>query len=147
MKVQLPLHAGYDEEHYSYQCQCSQDDKCWRTKGQVLWRTTSHHHYSSQSDKLISLGDFNTCIGTDHQAWDRLIGKHRVGKCNSNGLFLLKTCATDDLPITNTMFWLPNCNKTSLMHPCSSKHWYFINYVIIRAKASTGTSSTTSSSG
>ena len=38
-----------------------------------------------QPDKLIVLGEFNARVGTDHKAWDRVIGKHGVGKCNSNG--------------------------------------------------------------
>ena len=32
---------------------------------------------------------------------------------------------------TNTVFKLPNRNKTSLMHP-RSKHWHLIDYVIVR---------------
>ncbi|KAK3890505.1 hypothetical protein Pcinc_005585 [Petrolisthes cinctipes] len=34
-----------------------------------------------QSDKLIVLSDFNACVGTDHQAWDKVIRRHGVGKC------------------------------------------------------------------
>ena len=86
-----------------------------------------------QSEKLIVLGDFNASDGTDHQAWHNIIGKHGVGKCNSNGLLLLRTCATHDLAITNTMFRLPTGNKTSWMHP-RSRHWHLIDYVITRAK-------------
>ncbi|KAK3885594.1 hypothetical protein Pcinc_010186 [Petrolisthes cinctipes] len=56
-------------------------------------------------------------------AWDRVIGRHGVGKCNINGL-LLRTCATHDLAITDTMFRLPNRNK----------HWHLIDYIIVRAK-------------
>ncbi|KAL8596595.1 hypothetical protein ACOMHN_034966 [Nucella lapillus] len=72
-------------------------------------------------------------VGTNHQAWDRIIGKHGVGKCNSNGLLLLRLCASHDLAITNTMFRLPTRNKTTWMHP-RSRHWHLIDYVIIRAK-------------
>ena len=37
------------------------------------------------------------------------------------------------LLITNTFFRLPTRNKTSWMHP-RSKHWHFIDYVIVRRK-------------
>ena len=74
-----------------------------------------------KSEKLVLLGDFNARVGTDHQAWNGTIGTQGVGKCNSNGLLLLKTCSMHDLIITNTLFHLPTRNKTSWMHP-RSKH-------------------------
>ena len=43
------------------------------------------------------------------------IGSENVGKCNSTGLLLLRKCAEHDLLITNTIFRLPNRNKTSWM--------------------------------
>ena len=46
-------------------------------------------------------------------------------------LLLLRKCAEHDLLITNTVFRLPNRNKTSWMHP-RSKHWHLIDYVIVR---------------
>lgn len=86
-----------------------------------------------RSEKLIVLGDFNARVGTDYQTWEGIIGRHGTGKCNSNGLLLLKTCATHDLVITNTLFRLPTRKKTSWMHP-RSKHWHLIDYIITRKR-------------
>ena len=86
-----------------------------------------------RTDKLILLGDFNARLGTDHQTWEGVIGTEGIGKCNSNGLLLLKKYAEHELLITNTVFRLPARNKTSKMHS-RSKHWHLIDYVIERRK-------------
>ena len=72
-------------------------------------------------------------VGTDHPTREGMIGTEGIGKCNSNGLLLLKKCAEHELLITNTVFRLPTRNKTSWMHP-RSKHWHLIYYVIVRRK-------------
>ena len=84
-----------------------------------------------RTDKFILLGDFNARVGSDLQTWEGVMGSKDVGKCNSNGLLLLRKCAEPHLLITNIVFNLPNRNKTSWMHP-QSKHWHLIDYVIVR---------------
>ena len=85
------------------------------------------------SQKLIVLGEFKSRVGTVYQTWQGIIGRHGTGKCISNGLLLLKTCARHNLFITNTLFRLPTRKKTSWMHPCS-RHRHLIYYLITRKR-------------
>ncbi|VDM06336.1 unnamed protein product [Schistocephalus solidus] len=64
-------------------------------------------------DKLIALGDLNARVGTDHAAWQGVLGLHGLGSCNDNGLLLLRTCAEHRLLLTNTLFRLPTRQKAT----------------------------------
>jgi hypothetical protein len=86
-----------------------------------------------QTDKLVLLGDFNARVGMDHKTWKGVIGQQGIGNSNSNGLLLLRTCASHNLVITNTLFGLPTRKKTSWMHP-RSKHWHLLDYIITRQR-------------
>ena len=84
-----------------------------------------------RTDKLILLGDFNARVGTDHQTWEGVIGPGGIGKCNSNGLLILRKCVEHELLITSIVFRLQTRRKTTWMHR-RSKHWHLIDYVIVR---------------
>ena len=84
-------------------------------------------------DKLIQLGDLNARVGTDYQTCEGVVRSEGVGKCNSNGLLLLRKSAEHELLITNTVFRLPIRRKSSWMHP-RYRHWHLIGYVIVRRK-------------
>ena len=71
------------------------------------------------NDKIILLGDLNARVGKSYHLWEKVLGRHGIGKCNNNGLRLLSTCSEYELAITNTMFQLRNMHKTTWQHPRS----------------------------
>ena len=86
-----------------------------------------------QKDKLLLMGDFNARIGRDSDKWPLVMGKHGIGKCNSNGELLLALCSEFELIVTNTMFKQKDERKTTWMHP-RSKHWHMIDFIITRCR-------------
>ena len=57
-----------------------------------------------RADKLLLISDFNARIGRENDKWPLVMGKHGIGKCNSNGEVLLTLCSEFELIVTNTMF-------------------------------------------
>ena len=83
----------------------------------------------SDKEQLTELGGGYTFFWSGRKRGER----RGIGKCNSNGLRLLKTCTVFGLIITNTLFRLSTRNMTSWMHP-RSRHWHLIDFIIVRSK-------------
>ena len=65
------------------------------------------------SHKLLVLGDFNARVGTDHESWENILGRHGVCNENSNGTRLLSLCSQNGLCITNTFFQQADRHKAT----------------------------------
>ena len=87
----------------------------------------------SRTDKLLLVGYFNAKIGRDNDKWPLVMGKHRIGKCNSNGELLLALCSEFELIVTNTIFKQKDERKTTWMNP-RSIHWHMIDFIITRCR-------------
>ncbi|VDL88010.1 unnamed protein product [Schistocephalus solidus] len=86
-----------------------------------------------KEDKLIVLGDVNARVGTEHAAWQRVLGPHGLGSCKVYGLFLLRTCAEHCLLVTNTFFRLPTREKATWMYP-RSRRSQLLDDVLVRRR-------------
>ena len=57
-----------------------------------------------RTDKQLPIGDFNARIGRDNDKWPLVMGKHKIGKGNSNGERLLTLCSEFEMIVANSMF-------------------------------------------
>ena len=85
-------------------------------------------------ESVFILGDFNARVGNDWQSWAIVMGKHVVGKMNTNGLMLLEFCTRFQLIITGTIFQLKNHLKITWMH-ARSRHWHQLDLILVNSKA------------
>ena len=83
-----------------------------------------------KEDKLIVAGDFNARVGQDCGTWP-VLGRHGIGKMNSNGLHLLELCTELNLSVGNTLFRQKNKYKGTWMHP-RSQEWHMLDYILTR---------------
>ena len=84
-----------------------------------------------RTDKLLLIGYFNVRIGKDNDKWPLVMGKHGIGKCNSNGELLLALCSEFELIVTNTIFKQKDERKATWMH-LRSRHWHLIDFITTR---------------
>lgn len=68
------------------------------------------------NNKLINLDKFNAKMETDIDNWDGVLGRHGMGKLNSNGLLLLSKCTEHNLCIANICSDLQTSAKQSQVH-------------------------------
>ena len=85
------------------------------------------------NDKILLMGDFNARVGSNHLAWEGVLGWNGVGSCNANGHRLLTLCAEHQLTITNTRFQLKEIYKTTRMHP-RSKMWHQLDHIMVKQR-------------
>ena len=86
-----------------------------------------------RTDNLLLIGDFNARIGRDNDKWPLVMGKHGIGKCNSNGELLLALYSKFEVIVTNTLFKQKDERKTSWMLP-RSRHWHMIDFIVTRCR-------------
>ena len=92
-------------------------------------------------DTLLLIGNFNAVIGRDNDKWPLVMGKHVIGKCNSNGELLMVLCSEFELIVTNTTFKQKDERKTTWMHP-RSRQRHMIDYIVTRCRDKTDIPST-----
>ena len=80
MKLRLPLFGGRYITIFSCYAPtllASDDDK-----DQFYEMIDAELQRVPTADKLLLLGDFNAKVGTDHVAWEGVMGCHDIGKMN-----------------------------------------------------------------
>ncbi|XP_051644172.1 craniofacial development protein 2-like [Manacus candei] len=129
ISLRLPLHNKQHVVLFSIYAPTLQADPAEKDKFYTDLRRLTQK--MPADDKIIILGDFNTRVGKNSEAWKGILGKHGVRNCNDNGRLLLEFCAEQQLTIT--IFQQKNSLKTTWMHP-RSKHWHLIDYVLVRRR-------------
>ena len=80
---------------------------------ELFYQSLSDILRSDRDDHYIILGDFNARVGSDWTLWPNVLGRHGIGKMNSNGLMLLDFCTQNSFTVMGTVYQLPNKLKTT----------------------------------
>ena len=86
----------------------------------------------SYTENISLLGDFNMCVGHDHETW-WTIGNHSHDKMNNNGLCLLQLCNEFKIVISNSIFQQKEIHKLTWIH-LSSKCSHILDYIVTRKR-------------
>ena len=130
MSLRLHLDVGYVTLISAYTPTMTHTDE---TKEQFYEELDKLLQAVPRSDKLVLLGDFSARVRCDNTTCEKVLGRHGIGKMNSNGILLLTTCTQHQLAITNTLFQQRNESKMTSMHPRSG-HWHQIDFSIVRQR-------------
>ncbi|XP_066915923.1 craniofacial development protein 2-like [Clytia hemisphaerica] len=126
MVLRIRLHSGKYLKLvsvYAPTMQRTQEEK------ELFYQSLTDVLRSDRDDLYLILGDFNARVGSDWQLWPNVLGKHGIGKMNSNGLMLLDFCTQNSFTVMGSVFQLSNKFKTSWQH-LRSKHWHQIDHVL-----------------
>ena len=83
--------------------------------------------------ELLLISDFNTRVGSDHQAWPSCLGHHGSGKMNKMDR-LLELCSLRNLCITYTFFEGKPQHCVSWKPPRSHR-WHQLDLLITRPRS------------
>ena len=84
-------------------------------------------------DVLIVMGDLNAKIGEDNGGWEKVMGKHGLGRMNENGEKLAKFCGNNDLVIGGSLFKHRDIHKITWTSP-NARDQNQIDHIIINGR-------------
>ena len=87
----------------------------------------------NKHDMLIVTGDMNAKVGDDNEGYERVMGRHGLGKCNDNGERLREMCDLNELVITGTRFPHKDIHKATWVSP-DGKTKNQIDHVLINKR-------------
>ena len=88
-----------------------------QTKDEFYMRLQDVLDKRNKHDMLIVTGDMNAKVGSESQDYERVMGKHGLGRRNNNGERLCEMCDMNELVITGTLFPHKDIHKATWVSP------------------------------